>query len=304
MDITAIVLTKNESIHIERCIKNISTLCKKIYVIDCFSTDGTQEIARSLDAEVVEHEWPGNQAAQFNWALDNLKIDTEWILRLDADEYLGQKLIDNLQKILPTMPEDVSAIDMRRKLIFLGRQIRGGNSKTYFTRIFRRGKARCVNRRMDEHIEVFEGTTVRVSGTFYDDNHKNLTWWINKHNDYAIREAAELLESEICATVLESNHKSSEQSANAKKKKQIYSRLPLFFRSFAYFIYRYFVKGGCFEGKEGFMWCFLQGWWYRTLVDAKIFEIKKACGGDPKKISDYMIENYGIKLSNVNRGGG
>jgi len=296
LDLTALILTKNESIHIRRCVENIKHLCKKIYVVDCYSTDGTQDIARRLGAEVIEHEWPGNQAVQFNWALDNLKIDTEWILRLDADEYLGPDLTDNLQRILPAIPEDVSAIDMERKLIFLGRRIRGGNSKTFFTRIFKKGKARCVNRRMDEHIEVLDGRTLRIEGVFYDDNHNNLTWWTNKHNDYAIREAAELLEAELSFDDTNSDSAKQGASVQAKKKKQFYSRLPLFFRPFIYFIYRYIVKGGFLEGKEGFIWCFLQGWWYRTLVDAKIYEIKKVCGGDPPKIKEYMLKQHNIRL--------
>lgn len=296
IDLTAIILTKNESLHIRRCVENIKPLCKKIYVIDCFSTDGTQEIARSLGAEVVEHEWPGNQAAQFNWALDNVKIDTEWILRLDADEYLSRELLDNISSKLPDMPDYVSAVDMERKLIFLNRKIRGGNGKTFFTRLFKKGKAKCVNRRMDEHIEVLEGKTARIDGVFYDDNHNNLTWWTNKHNDYAVREAAELLEAEIFSDRNTHGLSDLTQSAQAKTKKQLFSRLPLFLRSFIYFIYRYIVKGGFLEGKEGFIWCFLQGWWYRTLVDAKIYEIKKNCGNDPQKIREYMLRQYNIKL--------
>lgn len=295
LDLTGIILTKNEAIHIKRCISNIKPLCKKICVIDCFSTDGTQELARSLGAEVVEHEWPGNQAAQFNWALDNLNIDTEWILRLDADEYLSDELKDNLRTILSSLPGDVSAIDMERKLIFLGRKLKGGNNKTFFTRIFKKGKAKSANRRMDEHIEVYDGRTLRVDGVFYDDNHNNLTWWTNKHNDYAIREAAELIETEM-SSLDNSNLSTNDVLAQAKKKKQLYSKLPLFLRPFIYFMYRYFIKGGFLEGKEGFVWCFLQGWWYRTLVDAKIFEIKKVCGNDPDKIREYMINQYKIKL--------
>lgn len=295
MNISAIILTKNESLHIKRCIENIKPICKSIYVIDCFSTDGTQELARSLGAEVVEHEWPGNQAAQFNWTLDNLKIDTEWILRLDADEFLSDELKDNLKTVLPSLSEDISAIDMERKLIFLGRKIKGGNSKTFFTRIFKKGKAKSANRRMDEHIEVSDGRTIRVDGVFYDDNHNNLTWLTNKHNDYAIREAAELLEAEI-SSLDKSKSSTNDVLAQAKKKKQMYSRLPLFLRPFIYFMYRYFIKGGFLEGKEGFIWCFLQGWWYRTLVDAKIFEIKKVCGNDPDKIKDYMLDQYNIIL--------
>lgn len=90
-DITTIVLTYNEEKHIARCIENALRFSKKVIVIDSPSTDRTQEICKSYsNVEVVVHKYPGNQAAQFNWALDNVPVDTEWILRLDADEYLGE----------------------------------------------------------------------------------------------------------------------------------------------------------------------------------------------------------------------
>ena len=77
LDITAIILTYNEEIHIRRCMENVNQFAKKVYIVDCFSTDRTVEIARKLGAEVVEHEWPGNQAEQFNWALDTLEINPD-----------------------------------------------------------------------------------------------------------------------------------------------------------------------------------------------------------------------------------
>ena len=88
LDISVIILTLNEELHIRRCIENVRSIAKQIFVVDCFSTDRTVDIAKELGAEVHQHEWPGNQAAQFNWALENLPIATEWVLRLDADEYL------------------------------------------------------------------------------------------------------------------------------------------------------------------------------------------------------------------------
>lgn len=114
LDITAIILTYNEEIHIRRCMENVNQFAKKVYIVDCFSTDRTVEIARKLGAEVVEHEWPGNQAEQFNWALDTLEINTGWILRLDADEYLLPGLIEELREKLPAISEGVSALSLSR----------------------------------------------------------------------------------------------------------------------------------------------------------------------------------------------
>lgn len=112
LDITVIILTYNEEIHIRRCLENVNQFATKVYVVDCFSTDQTIHIAQELGAEVIEHKWPGNQAEQFNWALDNLMIDTEWILRLDADEYLLPELVEELKEKLPTMDKGVSALSL------------------------------------------------------------------------------------------------------------------------------------------------------------------------------------------------
>ena len=90
--------------------------------------------------------------------------------------------------------------------------------------------------------------------------------------------------------------KLSEQADAKRKKKYRYAKQPLFWRSFAYFIYRYIFKLGFVEGKESFLWNFLQGWWYRTLVDAKIYEIKKACGTDMIKIKEYLKKEYSIEI--------
>lgn len=114
LDITSIILTYNEEIHIRRCLENVNRFSRKVYVIDCFSTDKTKQIAEELGAEVISHKWPGNQAEQFNWALDNLNIETGWILRLDADEYLMPELIEELKEKLPNMDEGVSALSLSR----------------------------------------------------------------------------------------------------------------------------------------------------------------------------------------------
>ena len=166
-------------------------------------------------------------------------------------------------------------------------------------RLFRFGKAKCEVRFMDEHIQILEGKTVEFKNEFYDHNLNNLSWWTQKHVGYAIREAVDLLDMEYDLTGSAQNDKKIDISKQAKSKRQTkhqYAKKPLFWRSFAYFIYRYFFKLGFLEGKEGFLWHFLQGWWYRTLVDAKILEIKRACGDDPVKIKSYLADHYNIHI--------
>ena len=297
LDLTVLILTKDENKHIARCLENVSQLTSKIYVIDCFSTDGTQEIARSYGAAVVEHEWPGNQAEQFNWALENLPIETEWIMRIDADEYLMPGLIDEVRSKLTTIQDGINGIVFNRRHIFLDRWMKGGIYPVKMLRTFRRGHAICEQRLMDEHIVLTDGTSIDFENDFCDHNLNNISWFCKKHVDYAIREAAEMLDLEYN---LSDSHNSdtglSSQALAKRKKKHNYAKKPLFWRSAAYFIYRYFLKGGWKDGKEGFIFTFIQGWWYRTLVDAKIFEIKRKSGNNPEKIKKILTEEYGIHL--------
>ena len=298
LDLSVIILTYNEEIHIRRCLENVNQFATKVYVIDCYSTDRTVDIATELGAEVVEHKWPGNQAEQFNWALDTLKIDTEWVLRLDADEYLQPELIKELQEKLPTMPEGVSALSLSRARAFCGKILHHGIvNNIRIIRIFRKGKARYEKRLMDEHLSVLSGETVEMEHQFVDDNRMTIGQFTDKHNGYATREAALLLDAEYHLT--DTDNLSQDHGKEVEKKwaqKARYAHMPLFWRAFGYFIYRYIIKLGFLDGKEGFLWDFLQGWWYRTLVDAKIYEIKKACGNDKEKIKRFLKDKYNITL--------
>ena len=301
LDISVIVLTYNEEIHLRRCLENVNQFASKVFVVDCFSTDRTVEIAESLGATVVQHTWPGNQAEQFNWALAHLRIDTEWVLRLDADEYITDELINELRDRVPVLPAHVSAVVLPLGRAFLGKILKHGIvNDIKMIRLFRPGKVKYELRLMDEHLEVLEGETITFKYRFIDDNRNSLKYFIEKHNNYSSREAALLLDAEYQLIENESFDNKSSFCVEVQQKrlqKKRYARLPLFWRSFGYFVYRYFVKFGFLDGKEGFLWDFLQGWWYRTLVDAKIFEIKRACGTDREKIRVYLEEKYGIVLS-------
>lgn len=298
LDITTIILTYNEELHIRRCLENVCTFSKKVYVIDSPSTDKTVEICNEFpNVEVVVHKYPGNQAAQFNWALDNVKIETEWILRVDADEYLLPTLIDELQARVPNLDKNITGITFKRRHIFLGRWMKRGTYPVMILRMFRTGKAVCEQRLMDEHIELQQGENITFEHDFVDHNLNNLSWWVQKHIGYAVREAAELLDIEYNITGNDSGERHlSEKTLRKRKLKLKYAQKPLFWRSFAYFVYRYFFKLAFLEGKEGFLWTFMQGWWYRTLVDAKVYEIKKACGDDKEAIKKFLAEKYNIKL--------
>ena len=300
LDLSVIILTYNEELHIQRCIENVLPIAKDIFIIDSFSTDRTLEVAKEYaNVHVLQNKWPGNQAAQFNWALNQVSIHTQWVLRLDADEYLLPELVQELQDKLPFLPEDVSGIIFNRRHIFMDKWMKRGIYPIKLLRVFRYGKGMCEQRLMDEHIQLTEGHAIEFEHDFCDHNLNNLSWFCHKHVNYAIREAIDLLDIELDLTgaAETDDHKEISPQALAKRmKKHKYAKQPLFWRSFAYFCYRYFLKGACLDGKVGFIWTFLQGWWYRTLVDAKVFEIKKACGNDREKIKMLLERDYGIKL--------
>lgn len=297
LDISVLILTLNEEIHIRRCVENAMSFAKHVYVVDCFSKDRTAEIAESLGAEVFPHAWPGNHAEQVNWALDSLPIETAWVMRIDADEYLFPETVEELRRTLPDLGDETAGILLFRCCTFMGKVMKHGISKMAMLRIFRFGYGRSEVRLMDEHIALDKGGgVVTLQNGFIDDNLNHISWWAQKHLGYAVREAAELLNIEYG---LSTQQHDGEISAEAKAKRNLklkYARQPLFWRSFAYFCYRYFFRLGFLDGKEGFLWHFMQGWWYRTLVDAKVFEIKKACGNDKEKVREYLKTQYNITI--------
>lgn len=293
LDLSVVILTYNEEKHIERCIRNAQRISNQIFLVDSFSTDRTLEIAEKLEAKVQQNPWVNNYAYQFNWGLNNLPIKTRWVLRLDADEYLSEELISELHLKLSSIESNVSGIILKRMQNCFGTWVH----PIQLIRIFEYGKGKCEERWMDEHIVLSSGKTVMFDNLFFDHNLNSFGWWINKHNGYSIREAIDLLDVELnlCGDQKIIDGIGNEASQKRMRKLK-YAKSPLFWRSFAYFIYRYFLKFGFINGKGQFIWDFFQGWWYRTLVDVKIYEIKRACGNDPEKIKAFILDNYNIKI--------
>ncbi|MBQ0725250.1 MAG: glycosyltransferase family 2 protein [Cycloclasticus sp.] len=298
--ITVVILTHNEEIHIERCIRSLQGITSKIFIVDSFSSDRTVEIAGSLGAVVAKRKWK-NYADQFQWGLDNCGANSEWIMRMDADEYLEPDLQAELQTALNGVPEETVGFYIRRKVFFYGKWIRhGGFYPHTLMRIWRSGQGRIEQRWMDEHIVLSAGSkTEMLQGHLVDDNLKGITFWINKHNSYASREMVDLLNNKY--QLLERDESLKENDDPQAKWKRImkdgvYTKLPLGLRSTLYFFYRYFLRLGFLDGSKGFLWHFMQGYWYRMLVDVKIMEIEERSGGDVEKIRKILYEEHGIKL--------
>jgi glycosyltransferase involved in cell wall biosynthesis len=271
-DLTVLVLTLDEERHIERCIESVRGIASRVLVVDSGSNDRTCAIARGLGAEVLEHPFVSH-ARQINWGLDHADITTKWVMRLDADEYVTPGLAAMLPGLLER-PGDAVGLTLNRRCIFMGKWLRhGALYPIKVLRVWRLGHGRCEDRWMDEHI-VVEGRVAHADVDFVDENLNGITWWTNKHNRYATREAAEMLLARNTAPVAAGM--GAQAAAKRWIKRNLYSRMPLGLRAFLYFVYRYFLRLGFLDGWPGFVFHFLQGWWYRMLVDVKVHEVEKA----------------------------
>ena len=277
MKLVAIILTLNEAQHLPRCLASLEGVVEQVLVADSYSTDDTLSIAKAYGARVVQHPFV-TQATQFNWALTQLDEDTDWVLRIDADEYLTPELATEIQESLPGIGSEVDGVFCGRRMTFQGKLIRfGGVFPVRVLRLFRYGRGQCENRWMDEHIKV-TGSAIGFTGELIDDNLNSLTWWTDKHNHYASREVVDLLNLEygfMPHDSVASLQGGSQAGVKRWLKEVVYARLPGGFRAFAYFFYRYILRLGFLDGRAGATFHFLQGFWYRYLVDAKLAEVKR-----------------------------
>jgi glycosyltransferase involved in cell wall biosynthesis len=300
ISLSALILTFNEEKHIARCIESLQPICRYVYIVDSFSTDKTLEIAEAMGVQCFQKKWENNHAKQFNWGLNNIAFNTEWVIRLDADEYILPELASEIRENLQKLAKDISGVTINRRVDFMDKWIRhGGYYPTTLLRIWRTGAGFLEERWMDEHVKLEYGNIVHFKNDLVDHNLNNLTWWTNKHNNYAIREVVDFL---IYKFDLSDNPGFSQKNIGTQSKRKrwfkekIYFGTPLFVRPFVYFFLRYILQLGFLDGKQGLIWHFLQGFWYRFLVDAKVYEIYKKAGIDKLAVQAYLQSEYKLKI--------
>ena len=199
-------------------------------------------------------------------------------MKLDADEELTEELVDEINEKLYKLSENITGIILRRRVYFMGKWLRhGGKYPELLLRIFRLGHGISEIKQMDEHLVIKDGETITLKNDFIDNNQKNLEWWINKHNWYSNKEVLEYQSNteKQKNNVIENTNTSFQAKFKRHVKNNGYYALPKFFRAHLYFIYRYYFRFGFLDGKEGKIYTFLQAYWYRFLVDAKIYECEK-----------------------------
>lgn len=276
--VSLIILTHNEEVNVERTLQSVRDWVGEILIVDSFSTDRTLELCRQYTDRIVQHAFE-NQAKQFNWALDNAAPKYPWVMRLDADERVTPELALEISETVPALPEEVTGIYLKRRVYFLGRWIRhGGYYPMWFLRIFRKGTGR-YEEITEEHILLSTGRSIRFKNDLVDDNRKGVSFWVDKHNHWAIGEMLDLMsygrgKGPPAGTISPSLF-STQERRRRWLKIHLYARFPILLRAFGYFCHRYLLQLGFLDGKEGLIFHFLQGCWYRFLVDAKIYEARK-----------------------------
>lgn len=277
--LAVVILAYNEACHINRALASSAPIAAEVFVIDSGSTDATVSLATAANAVVLTNPFT-TQAQQFQWALDNAPITADWVMRLDADEIIEADLAAEIATRLSTLPVGVNGVNLKRKHIFMDRWIRhGGRYPLTLLRIWRRGKARIEQRWMDEHMLLTEGTAITFNGGFSDHNLNDLSFFTDKHNKYATREAIDALNQKYGLFTRDEalNGRSASTAASGKRwlKEAVYNRLPFWVGPLGYFLYRYIIQMGFLDGREGLIYHGLQGGWYRFLVAAKVAEFDR-----------------------------
>lgn len=273
--ISAVILTRNEEANLPECLASLRGLADEIVVVDSASTDHTAEIAQRSGALVITHEFE-TQARQLNWALTQVPWRAEWILRLDADERVSPDLVAELRATLPAADADTTGYYVKRRVYFLGRWMRhGGYYPTWLLRVWRRGCADSDDRMMDEHMLLRRGRAVYLRHDIIEENQKGLSAWIDRQNRYASREAAAVAQ-DAAAIGTPPSLFGPPEARRRWLKYRLYLVAPPFLRAFMYFLVRYVGQLGFLDGREGLIFHFLHGCWYRFLIDAKIYELRRA----------------------------
>jgi glycosyltransferase involved in cell wall biosynthesis len=268
MSVTTIVCTLDEELHVERVVASAREL-GPVFVVDAGSADRTQELARAAGAAVVEHEWVG-YSQQKNWALENLPVATEWVLFLDADEFLTSQLRGEMERAVTR--DDVDGFWLPEMNIFMGRPLaHAWWYPAYQLRLFRFGKGRFEQRKVHESV-IVDGELAFLEETLYHESLKGLDPYVERHLRYAQLEAEEMLRVRREGT---SGQRAGRLLGTWPERRRflklrVWYRMPA--RPLVRFLWMYVVKRGFLDGKPGLVYCKLLAM-YELLIDAKLAEL-------------------------------
>jgi glycosyltransferase involved in cell wall biosynthesis len=283
--LTVLLATRNEEANLERTLAALAGFADQVLVIDSESEDRTVEIARRF-AEV--HTLPYDHSRIipwiFQWGLDNLPIRNEWVLILEADQALTPALKTEIATLLARPQVAENGFYIRRRQIFRGKPIRfGGYGRKRMLKLFRRGAGELDPDEQDTRVYV-RGPVGELRAPLEEWNRKEdaILFYLQKHLRYAEAFAREELQRRRAGFRFKTTPRlfGTPDERVLWLKRRYYS-LPLFVRPALYFTYRYFVLLGILDGANGFLFHFLQAFWFRLVVDVRLAELmRQGEGGD------------------------
>lgn len=282
--VTAVVLTFNEELNLTECLESLRGWVSDIVVVDSGSTDGTLRIAEAHGARVLHHPFQ-THSAQWRWAMDNLPESAcDWVLGLDADQSVTVELATEIREALGTTratPDGVAGYYIKRRQIFRGRWIRhGGYYPKYLLKLFRRdGISFDDNELVDHHFYV-RGRTQLLKHDLIEANRKedDLAFWIDKHCRYArLMAQEEHLQRSGRSEGVAGMRPNLLGSPDHRRlwRKRAWAHMPLYVRPWLYFSYRYFLRLGFLDGREGLVFHLFQACWFRLMVDVYLDELRR-----------------------------
>jgi glycosyltransferase involved in cell wall biosynthesis len=272
--IAVIVLTYNEEKNLPECIESLKQIPHTLYLVDSGSTDRTLAIAEKNQAKIYHHIFQ-NYADQRNWAIHNIPIKETWTLHLDADERLSQSLAQNIVSILSKQTTDIQGYYAARRTYFMGKWIKhGGHYPVYHLRLLKTGFGSCEERLYDQHF-IVKGACKKIEGDIIDVVASDINTWIERHLRWSFAEAQEYIKNNASNQMPSRLFSKNKMFQRRWLKNNLYNHLPLFWRVLFYTLYRYFLRGGFLDGKEGAVFHLLQGAWFRWMVDVHIDNLQR-----------------------------
>lgn len=255
---------------------SISGFSDDINIVDSYSSDNTLTICKEFGANIFQNKFI-NHAIQCNWALDSIDFRYEWILRMDSDEILPDKLKLELATLVETLDTSYAGIYLNRRQYFMNRWLKhGGNYPHYILRVWRKGSGK-FEEKTEEHFVLNGGKTVHAKSDFLEDNrNNNMKFWLQKHDDLSDGEIGDTTGATIDPgrDLLPRLFGGEKVQRTRWLKVNVYRRAPLFLRAFLYFIYRYILRFGFLDGMPGFIYHVNVSFWYRFYVDSRIYELR------------------------------
>ncbi|MDZ8117738.1 glycosyltransferase family 2 protein [Pontiella agarivorans] len=265
--VSVLILTKNEEINIERCIRSVSW-SDDIVVFDSFSDDRTVELAEQLGARVIQRKFD-NWSAHQNWGVENIKFKHPWVYYTDADETCDDQLRDELLA-LEKNGESFSAFQVRRKDYFMGRWLKRSQLyPTWITRVFRPEKIRYE--RLVNPVATVAGETGKLDGHIihYPFSH-GVGHWFDRHNKYSQMEAADLV-TEVAEKINWADFFSRDAAVKRRALKTLAYKMPG--RPVLMFMYLYFFRLGLLDGLPGLRYSIMRSM-YEYMIDLKVVEYR------------------------------